>query len=264
MTRRRALVLVSGVLGGILTSAASRLMSVEYGKAFALQSALVISDYLVAVAPSPSGAASGRSVGYDVGQLLAHARALDLLPPWTSRLEVYHGTAPLVHSTATPLTPEQFGRIRSLETTEWRAGNRAVLVPLTDRERWDVLGAVEVVVAAVGPGWWLGMLGPAFLSALAWFAGLPRGTGLGAYWSAALALAGISIWRMWAIVAALEASWTEAMHGLKEGHAVALGTIPPLHLETTTWAVVLLGLALLGPLAATGAAVLAPPADSES
>ncbi len=262
MTRGRTMILVSGLVGGVLMSGVSRLMSVEYAKAFAMRSALVISDYLTAVAPAPPGSASGRS-GYDVGQLLAHARALDLLPPWTSRLEVYHGTAPLVHSTATPLTPEQFGRIRRLEVAEWRPGVHAALVPLTDRDHWEVLGAVEVVPPAAGPGWWLGLIGPALLIVLAFAAGRPRGVVLGAYWTVGLALAGISVWRMHAMVAALQASWTEAMHGLAEGHALAVSAIPALHLETTTWTLVLISLALLGPTAATGAVVLEPP-DSGS
>jgi ABC-type sugar transport system permease subunit len=72
--------------------------------------------------------------------LLTQARAFQTLPGWSSDVEVYFGTAPLVDATAAPLSPDDLSH---LETRgRWRDG--AALVPLKDRDGQQVVGAVAV------------------------------------------------------------------------------------------------------------------------
>src|SRR5207247_8800581 len=83
------------------------------------------------------------------------ARALVTLPGWTPQVEVYHGTAPLVHGTAAPLTPADVERLRRDEAIAWVRGS--AVAPLFDPDGWGVVGAVGVRAPRLGPrwfGWW--------------------------------------------------------------------------------------------------------------
>ncbi|OLD71439.1 MAG: hypothetical protein AUI33_07770, partial [Ignavibacteria bacterium 13_1_40CM_2_61_4] len=106
--------------------------------------AAVTAGYLALVARAARGSAD-----YDLPRLLIEARALDGLPGFAAQLEVYHGTAPLVHATARPLSPTQFDRLRRHAAP--RSAGSATLAPLFDRDRWDVVGAVAVWPA--GAAW---------------------------------------------------------------------------------------------------------------
>ena len=90
-------------------------------------------------APPPSPAARS----YDLPSLLAQARALRTLPGWSSDIEVYFGTAPLIDATAPPLTPDDLHRLESTGE-RWRARDRSALVPLRARDTVEVVGAVEI------------------------------------------------------------------------------------------------------------------------
>ena len=79
---------------------------------------------------------------YDLPSLLTQARALQTLPGWSSDVEVYFGTAPLVDATAPPLSPDDLSQLAAAGL--WRAGR--ALVPLKDRDGQEVVGAV-----AIGP-----------------------------------------------------------------------------------------------------------------
>jgi ABC-type sugar transport system permease subunit len=107
------------------------------------------------VAPTAPGATS-----YDLARLLAQARGLASLPGWTGVVEVYHGTAPLVRATAAPLDAAAFATLRERELVQ--ALGDAQLVPLKDRDDWDVVGAVAVRVSDVTlpllNGWTLTLL----------------------------------------------------------------------------------------------------------
>src|SRR5207247_1390153 len=64
-------------------------------RALAARSAASTAAYLELVTPAGPGGA-----GYDLARLLIRSRALDELPGLHARVEVYHGTAPLVDATA--------------------------------------------------------------------------------------------------------------------------------------------------------------------
>jgi multiple sugar transport system permease protein len=87
-----------------------------------------------------------RSTTYQLVQLLAQARGLGTLPGWAGVVEVYHRTAPLVHATAPPLPAATFDALREREAT--RSSKGAVLVPLKDKDDWDVVGAVAIQIHA--------------------------------------------------------------------------------------------------------------------
>jgi multiple sugar transport system permease protein len=72
--------------------------------------------------------------------LLTQARALRTLPGWSSDVEVYFGTAPLVDATAAPLSPDDLLLLEA--GGRWRNG--AAVVPLKDRDGQGVVGAVAV------------------------------------------------------------------------------------------------------------------------
>lgn len=87
--------------------------------------------------PAPVSAAA-RS--YDLPSLLTQAHALRTLPGWSSEVEVYFGTAPLVDATAPPLSPDDLQHLA--DGGRWRGG--VALVPLKDRDGQEVVGAVAV------------------------------------------------------------------------------------------------------------------------
>jgi len=87
---------------------------------------------------------------------------LRTLPGWTSDVEVYFGTAPLVEATAAPLSPDDLQRLGS--GGWWRDG--AALVPLKDRDGREVVGAVAVRPRPIPHGPLPGGIGFAFPAAL--------------------------------------------------------------------------------------------------
>jgi len=111
-------------------------------RALAARSAASTAAYLALVTPAGPGGA-----GYDLARLLIRSRALDELPGLHARVEVYHGTAPLVHATAPGLAPETLDALRRRADVPWAGagaarGGRVALAPLFDRQGWDVVGAV--------------------------------------------------------------------------------------------------------------------------
>ncbi|MGH7614842.1 MAG: carbohydrate ABC transporter permease, partial [Gemmatimonadales bacterium] len=122
---------------------------------WATRAAQSAAAYLALVAPTTPGATS-----YDLARLLAQARGLATLPGWTGVVEVYHGTAPLVRATAKPLDAAAFATLREREIVQ--ALGDAQLVPLKDKDDWDVVGAVAVRPGDVTPrllnGWTLALL----------------------------------------------------------------------------------------------------------
>ena len=162
-------------------------------RALAQRVAAATAGYLALVAPPARG-----SAGYDLPRLLIETRALDGLPGFAAELEVYHGTAPLVHATARPLSPAQFDRLRRHAVA--RLLGTAALAPLFDRDGWDVVGAVAVWPAgaawlswrsalAVLPSLAAGALAAAVMGgapgrsrrAVTWFAAAATVFGLAAY-----------------------------------------------------------------------------------
>ena len=132
------------VASSVLVLVAVRWASGRAERALAQRVAAVTAGYLALVARAARGSAD-----YDLPRLLIEARALDGLPGFAAQLEVYHGTAPLVHATARPLSPTQFDRLRRHAAP--RSAGSATLAPLFDRDRWDVVGAVAVWPA--GAAW---------------------------------------------------------------------------------------------------------------
>lgn len=91
-------------------------------------------------APAPTSLLSAAR-SYDLPSLLTQARALHTLPGWSSDVEVYFGTAPLVDATAPPLAPDDLQHLAA----GGRWGNGVALVPLKDRDGQEVVGAVAVL-----------------------------------------------------------------------------------------------------------------------
>jgi len=119
-----------GAFGGSVVTAALTLVAVRgvtavYERDLTERRAVTIASYLsIAAVPERGGP------DYDLPQLLIQARALAALLD-LPQLEVYHGTAPLVHAVAPPLLPAELERLRREETTGWD-GNTAI-APLLDR-----------------------------------------------------------------------------------------------------------------------------------
>ncbi|MGE5802274.1 MAG: carbohydrate ABC transporter permease [Gemmatimonadota bacterium] len=85
------------------------------------------------------------------------------MPGWSSVVEVYFGTAPLVDATAEPLSPDDLNRLDSTGT-QWR--DAAVLVPLRSRDAREVVGAVALRPRPMPHGPLPGGLGFAFPAAI--------------------------------------------------------------------------------------------------
>ncbi|HYX82094.1 MAG TPA: hypothetical protein VE714_06840, partial [Gemmatimonadales bacterium] len=125
--------------------------------------------------------------------LLTQARALRTLPGWSSDVEVYFGTAPLIDATAPPLTPDDLLQLGRPEGGRWR-GRRA-LVPLKEREGQEIVGAVAVRPRPMPHGPLPGGFGFAFpaailaISAATVIAFRERSLRRGGYVTAALLLA---------------------------------------------------------------------------
>jgi len=112
-------------------------------------------------APAPTSL-SPAARSYDLPSLLTQAHALRTLPGWSSDVEVYFGTAPLVDATASPLSPEDLPQLAA--GGRWRED--AALVPLKDREGQEVVGAVAVRPRPAPHGPLPGGLGFAFPAAI--------------------------------------------------------------------------------------------------
>jgi hypothetical protein len=186
----------------VLTLGAAHLIAACSARGLAVRTATTVSAYLSFVAPPARGASD-----YDLARLLVLARALESLLQATPAVEVYHGTAPLVHGGARPLTTAELAQLRRDRATEW--WGHAAFAPVFDRDAWGIIGAVRVPGAALAPGWlaWttLGLLivalaltGRVVLEAgrgeqvdprvMAWCAAAGVCLGIGAYalvWSAA-------------------------------------------------------------------------------
>src|SRR3989442_495552 len=109
----------------------------RYERALAAREATAVAAYLTVVTPPPR---AERGAGYDLPQLLIRARALEELPGFSGRFEIYHATAPLVRATAAPLPAATLQRVRREVAVRWTGD--AALAPLLDRDGWDVVGAV--------------------------------------------------------------------------------------------------------------------------
>jgi len=99
---------------------------------------------------------------FDLASLLTQARALTTLPGWSSEVEVFFGTAPLVDATAPPLSPDDLAHLAA--GARWRNG--AALVPLMDRDGQEVVGAVALRPRPAPHGPLPGGLGFAFPAAI--------------------------------------------------------------------------------------------------
>ena len=128
----------------LLPSLAAHWARARGTRVLAARDATAAAGYLATVTPA---ARSGG--GYDLPQLLIRARALAGLPGLAVGFEVYDRTAPLVQATAPPLPPAALERLRREVAVRWTG--EAMLVPLLDRDGWDVVGAVAA--QPQGSGW---------------------------------------------------------------------------------------------------------------
>src|SRR5439155_1487401 len=139
--------------------------------------------------PPPSSIPASRS--YELVPLLTQSRALRTLPGWSSDVEVYFGTAPLVDATTAPLSPDDLAPLAA--GGRWRDG--AALVPLKDRDGQEVVGAVAVRPHPAPHGPLPGGFGFAFPAAILAVTGAAviafreRSLRRGAYMGAAMVLA---------------------------------------------------------------------------
>lgn len=136
----------------LLPLLASGWAAVRAERALAARLAGTTAAYLALVTPAAPGSAD-----YDLSHLLVQAGALARLPGWTSRLEVYRGTAPLVRATAGSLGAATMAALRRGGGVLW--WNGAALTPLKDKDDREVVGAVAVAARPVGEAWRDGAFG---------------------------------------------------------------------------------------------------------
>ena len=136
--------MAAALLAVALTVGVTRWLQARYERAFAVRMARTTALYIAAVTPAPippplPTPRRGRRApapppapritrGYDLPQLLTQARALRTLPAWTSDVEIYYGTAPLIDAAAPPLDSSSV---------------QGAVVPLRDHEG-RLVGAVEI------------------------------------------------------------------------------------------------------------------------
>jgi len=157
---RRWGVAVEAVAGtALLPLLASGWAGARAERALAARIAGTTAAYIALVTPAASGSAD-----YDLPHLLVEAGALARLPGWTSRLEVYRGTAPLVRATAGSLSAATMAALRQQSGVLW--WNGAALAPLQDKGARDVVGAVAVAGRPGGEVWRRGALGGIAVPAL--------------------------------------------------------------------------------------------------
>jgi len=150
-----------------------------------------------------------------------------MLPGWTTEVEVYFGTAPLVDATAPPLSPDDLLQLDSIGG-RWREGS--ALVPLKDRDGREIVGAVAARPLRVPTGPLPGGLGLAFPAAVLAVAGAGgiafRGRSLrrGGYIGAALLLAAAAYFDVRAVARSSTDRWlTDTRRLLQE----AATRLPP-------------------------------------
>jgi len=125
--RWRAGALVAMAAGALLPLVLGQRVRGRYERALAAREATAAAGYLTIVTPLARGGA-----GYDLAQLLIRARALEELPGFSGRFEIYHATAPLVRATAPPLAAAALQRLRREVAARWTGA--AALAPLLNRE----------------------------------------------------------------------------------------------------------------------------------
>ena len=156
LARWRAGALVAMAAGAVLPLVLAQRERGRYERALAARDAAAAAAYLAIVTPPPPARGGA---GYDLPQLLIRARALEELPGFSGRFEIYHATAPLVRATAPPLAAATLQRLRREVAVRWTGD--AALAPLLDRDGWYVVGAVAARPAGgtwpVSP-WSLGAL----------------------------------------------------------------------------------------------------------
>ena len=135
LARWRAGALLAMSAGALLPLALAQRARSGYERTLAARDATAAAAYLTIVTPL-----ARRGAGYDLAQLLIRARALEELPGFSGRFEIYHATAPLVRATAPPLGAPTLQRLRREVVVRWTG--EAALAPLLDRDGWDVVGAV--------------------------------------------------------------------------------------------------------------------------
>src|SRR2546426_4564223 len=109
LTKWRAVASVALAAGILLPLTLAQRARGRYERALAAREATAVAAYLTVVTPPPR---AERAAGYDLPQLLIRARALEELPGFSGRFEIYHATAPLVRATAPPLAAATLQRLR--------------------------------------------------------------------------------------------------------------------------------------------------------
>src|SRR2546426_2342363 len=109
LARWRAGALVAMAAGAVLPLVLAQRERGRYERALAARDAAAAAAYLAIVTPPPPARGGA---GYDLPQLLIRARALEELPGFSGRFEIYHATAPLVRATAPPLAAATLQRLR--------------------------------------------------------------------------------------------------------------------------------------------------------
>jgi len=122
--------------GALLPLVLARRARNGYERTLAARNATTTAAYLTIVTP----VARRVGAGYDLPQLLIRARALDELPGFSGRFEIYYATAPLLRATAPPLGAATLQRLRREGAVRWTG--EVALAPLLDRDGWDVMGGV--------------------------------------------------------------------------------------------------------------------------
>jgi hypothetical protein len=112
VTSRRLITAVAGVLSVAAVVVIAALVSERHSYARSVRTGRSIAAYLAIVTPR----VRGPTAGYQPARLIAQARALSTLSGFSSRVEVYHGTAPLVHATGPVLPPTTYDSVRRWDT----------------------------------------------------------------------------------------------------------------------------------------------------
>jgi len=133
----RLLAAIAGTGAVTLPIAAARLATARAEDSLSERVAYAVAGYVALVTP----AAPGRP-GYEPRQLLVTARGLRTLPGWSAPVDVYAVRTPLLAAGGPGLPSATWRDLQRLESPV-RLG-AGTLVPLKDREAWDVVGAAWV------------------------------------------------------------------------------------------------------------------------
>src|SRR6266480_4648470 len=137
LVRWRGVALVAMAAGALLPLALAQRARDRYERALAARDATAAAAYLTIVTPPPA-----RGAGYDLPQLLIRARALEELPGFSGRFEIYHATAPLVHATAPPLPAATLQRVRREVAVRWTGDAALAALLLLLVAGWQSAGAI--------------------------------------------------------------------------------------------------------------------------